>query len=111
MQDAAYYIPSHQPKPVLVLGTDDVASAVGWALANAAIRTVLVRDPEVPVLRRTMSYDDALEAGAATLEGIDATATGHPWMGGCPDRIGAGPRHADGPTADRGRDLCPHAAA
>ena len=82
MQNAAYFIPSREPKPVLVLGTDDVASAVGWALANAGIRTMLVRDPEVPVLRRTMSYDDALETGCATLDGVTAKASGHPWMGG-----------------------------
>jgi hypothetical protein len=82
MRDAAYTITPNQPKPVLVFGTDDVASAVGWTLARAGIRTVLVRDPEVPVLRRTMSYDHALEAGSATLEGITATSTGHPWFGG-----------------------------
>ncbi|MBS0644558.1 MAG: hypothetical protein JSS43_32225 [Proteobacteria bacterium] len=82
MPDAAYFIPSHQPKPVLVLGTDDVASAVGWMLAKAGIPAVLVRDRALPVLRRTMSFDDALKTGSATLEGITAHATGHPWMGG-----------------------------
>jgi len=82
MQDAAYLLPPHRPKPILVLGTDDVASAVGWTLAKAGFRTVLVRDASVPVLRRTMSYDDALDSGSATLEGIIATASGHPWLGG-----------------------------
>jgi xanthine dehydrogenase accessory factor len=82
MQDAAYFLPPHRSKPILVLGTDDVASAVGWTLANAGIRTVLVRDPKVPVLRRTMSYDAALDTGSATLEGITAAQTGHPWLGG-----------------------------
>lgn len=82
MQDAAYFIPPHRPKPVLILGTDDVASAVARAVASTGIPAVLVRDREVPVLRRTMSYDDALDSGSVTLDGIAAHATGHPWMGG-----------------------------
>jgi hypothetical protein len=59
-----------RPKPVLVLGTDDIASAVGHALASAGVPVLLVRDPEVPVLRRAASFDDALELGSSRLDGM-----------------------------------------
>ena len=62
------------PKPVLVLGTDAVASAVGHALASIGIAAVMMRDPQTPVLRRGMSFDDALETSSARLDGITAYA-------------------------------------
>lgn len=69
---------SEDAKPVLVLGTDDVASAVGHSLATAGIRTILARDDGVPVLRRTMSFDDAVEDGFAELDGVFAFAEDMP---------------------------------
>ena len=70
-------------KPLLVLGTDDYASAVGHALAQAGLLTLLARDPDVPVLRRAMSYDDALEYGATHLGGVTACAVASPlWTSG-----------------------------
>lgn len=60
--------------PIVVLGSDDVASAVGHALHQAGIGVVLARDPTVPVLRRTMSFDDALEYGEVIFAGVRARA-------------------------------------
>ena len=70
------------PRPVLVLGTDDIASAIGHALATAGIRTVLARDPGLPVLRRSMSFDDAIENGFAELDGVTAYAADLPLLRG-----------------------------
>nr|WP_294518468.1 hypothetical protein [uncultured Rhodopila sp.] len=75
MHDRGQTSPGLRPKPVLVLGTDDIASAVGHALVSAGVPVLLVRDPEVPVLRRAASVDDALELGSARLDGMTAYAT------------------------------------
>lgn len=65
-----------RPAPVaVVLGTNDVASAVACALFRAGFGVVLSRDPMLPVLRRTMAFDDALVGGAVTLEGVTARGT------------------------------------
>ncbi|KAA5613635.1 hypothetical protein [Rhodovastum atsumiense] len=58
----------------MILGTDDIASAVAHALVTAGYPTVLARDAAVPVLRRAMSFDDALEFGAIELAGVHARA-------------------------------------
>jgi xanthine dehydrogenase accessory factor len=71
-------MPCLRPKPVLVLGTDDVASAVGHALASAGIAALLVRDSDVPVLRRGMAFDDAVEYGATRVDGVTAYAVDGP---------------------------------
>lgn len=78
MHDTEDFFFSEDVKPVLVLGTDDVASAVGHALATAGIRTILARDEGLPVLRRTMSFDDAIENGFAELDGVVAFAEDMP---------------------------------
>jgi xanthine dehydrogenase accessory factor len=78
MNDLGRTVPCLRPKPVLVLGTDDVASAVGHALADAGIAALLVRDPDVPVLRRGMSFDDALEHGSGWVDGVTAYAVDGP---------------------------------
>lgn len=56
--------------PVIVLGSDDVASAVAHALFSAGWPVVVARDAAVPVLRRGMAFDDALERGEAELDGV-----------------------------------------
>lgn len=48
---------------VVVLGTDDVASAVAHALHMVGVPVILVRDTTCPVLQREMSFHDALERG------------------------------------------------
>jgi len=74
MHDPGPATPRLWPKPILVLGTDDIASAVGHALARIGVPVLLVRDPEVPVLRRGMAFDDALEDGSARIDGLTAYA-------------------------------------
>nr|WP_294505873.1 hypothetical protein [uncultured Rhodopila sp.] len=56
----------------LVLGTGDIASAIGRELFNLGWNVVLLRDHAVPVLRRGMAFDDALECGTAELDGVTA---------------------------------------
>lgn len=82
MHDLGHVIACDDPKPVLVLGTDDIASAIGHALAGAGIPTLLARDLSLPVLRRSMSFDDAIEAGLAELDGITAYAASMPLLRG-----------------------------
>jgi hypothetical protein len=56
----------------LVLGTGDIASAIGRELFDLGWGVVLLRDHAVPVLRRGMAFDDALETGGAELDGVYA---------------------------------------
>ncbi|MDO9707248.1 hypothetical protein [Paracraurococcus lichenis] len=71
--------PSRPPAPLaLVLGTGDIASAIGWHLHRAGHAVLLLRDPAVPVLRRGMAFDDAIEAGEAVLDGVTALAGERP---------------------------------
>jgi len=66
-------------QPVLVLGTDDIASAVGHALFRAGIPVLLARDTKVPVLRREMSFDDALERDVTSLDGVEGRTIPNPF--------------------------------
>lgn len=61
-------------QPIIVLGTDDVASAIAHALHLDGIRVLLARDSSVPVLRRAMAFDDALEHGSVIFAGVRARA-------------------------------------
>ena len=70
----------------LVLGTGDIASAVAWHLHRAGHGVLLLRDGTTPVLRCGMAFDDALEIGRATLEGV--TARPQPWPGCRPSALG-----------------------
>jgi hypothetical protein len=54
----------------IVLGTGDIASAIAVSLFDLGWSLLLLRDPAVPVLRRGMAFDDALEDGSAELEGV-----------------------------------------
>ena len=60
--------------PIVVLGTEDIASAVAHALFGAGWPVVMARDPALPVLRRLMAFDDALHDGEAVLEGLRGRA-------------------------------------
>lgn len=74
MRSETAFKPSGRVPIAVVLGTNDVASAVGRALFLAGYGVVLSRDPAQPVLRRTMAYDDALIYGSACLESVEARA-------------------------------------
>jgi hypothetical protein len=69
------FMASYRERPVaLVLGTGDIASAIGRELFELGWSVVLLRDHAVPVLRLGMAFDDALETGAAELDGVKAEA-------------------------------------
>ncbi len=71
----ASYRTGEAGRPVAcVLGTGDIASAIARSLFLAGWSVVLLRDTAVPVLRRGMSFDDALEDGTAELDGVAAVA-------------------------------------
>lgn len=74
MRSETAFKPSGRVPIAVVLGTNDVASAVARALFLEGYGVVLSRDPAQPVLRRTMAYDDALISGVASLEGVEARA-------------------------------------
>ena len=57
---------------VIVIGCDDVGSAVARRLHREGADVVIVDDADPPWPRRGMSYADAWYVGGATLEGIDA---------------------------------------
>ncbi|MEW6256967.1 MAG: hypothetical protein AB1592_13520 [Pseudomonadota bacterium] len=76
MRGETAFIPAGRAPLAVVLGTNDVASAVGRALFLHGYGVVLSRDPAQPVLRRTLAYDDALLAGRVSFEGVDARAAG-----------------------------------
>jgi xanthine dehydrogenase accessory factor len=59
-----------EPPVAVVLGTGDIASAIGLALFGSGLGVVMLRDSSVPVLRRGMAFDDTLECGSGCLDGI-----------------------------------------
>lgn len=70
--------PDHEPPVALLLGTGDIPSAIARTLFLDGWGVVLLRDSMVPVLRRGMSFDDALENLPAELDGVAATAASNP---------------------------------
>jgi len=67
-----------EPRIGLILGTGDIASAIGRSLFKSGLGVVMLRDPGVPVLRRGMAFDDALEEGTAELDGVPGTRASKP---------------------------------
>lgn len=61
-----------RPRLAVVLGTDEIASAVGVHLRRAGWGVVLTHDPLPPVLRRGMAFHDALWGDETTIEGLRA---------------------------------------
>jgi hypothetical protein len=56
----------------VILGTNEIASAVAVRLHRAGFRVALSHDPLPPVIRRKMAFHDALFDDAVTVEGIPA---------------------------------------
>ncbi|WP_340671888.1 xanthine dehydrogenase [Bradyrhizobium ottawaense] len=54
----------------IILGTNEIASAIAVQLARGGTCVVLSHDPDPPVIRRRMAFHDALFAGAAQVEDI-----------------------------------------
>lgn len=67
---------AHRRRPALavVLGTNEIASAVAVHLRRAGFGVVLSHDPQPPVMRRAMSFHDALWGDPATVEEFGARA-------------------------------------
>lgn len=80
---------ANRPPTALILGTGDIASAIGRGLFLRGWRVVLLRDNGVPVLRRGMAFDDALEGGVAALDGVIAVPAAAP--GALPALLSARP--------------------
>jgi len=56
----------------VILGTNEIASAVAVQLHRNNFRTVLSHDPQPPVMRRKMAFHDALYDDSVAVEGIGA---------------------------------------
>jgi hypothetical protein len=54
----------------IILGTNEIASAIGVHLSRTGHCVVLSHDPEPPVIRRKMAFHDALFADATQIEGV-----------------------------------------
>jgi hypothetical protein len=55
----------------VVLGTNEIASAVAVRLLRSRFSVVMSHDPFPPVIRRGMAFHDALYGDRATVEGIE----------------------------------------
>jgi xanthine dehydrogenase accessory factor len=54
----------------VILGTNEIASAVGVYMHRAGWRTVLSHDPYPPVIRRRMAFHDAIFGERAEVDGL-----------------------------------------
>jgi xanthine dehydrogenase accessory factor len=57
----------------VILGTNEIASAIAVYLRQSGWSTVLSHDPHPPVIRRGMAFHDALFGDPAEVEGIKGT--------------------------------------
>src|SRR5271165_2068631 len=62
----------HSRPLALVLGTNEMASAVGIELHREGYGVVLSHDPSLPVIRRGMAFHDALFGDEAEVDGYSA---------------------------------------
>ena len=62
----------HPFKFAVILGTNEIASAVALQLHRDGYRVVLSHDPLPPVIRRRMAFHDALFDDAVTVDGVAA---------------------------------------
>lgn len=63
---------THRRPLAVILGTNEIASAVAVHLVREDYLVIMVPDPDPPVLRRGMAFHDALFDEPAALEGIRA---------------------------------------
>lgn len=75
---------------VLIKGAGEMASAIAWRLHRSHIRRIVMLDLERPLcVRRTVSFCEALVAGSAIVEGVQARSALTPgavaaaWSAGC----------------------------
>ncbi|MGE4482632.1 hypothetical protein [Acidocella sp.] len=70
-------MPAPQPREpyrhyAVILGTNEIASAIAVRLHQQGYFAVLSHDPHPPVIRRRMAFHDALFDDAITLDGVNA---------------------------------------
>jgi hypothetical protein len=58
----------------VILGTNEIASAVAVYLSRAGFGVLLSHDPQPPVIRRGMAFHDALYGDIAVVDGIAAVS-------------------------------------
>ena len=68
-QFAAFFASSAQPLAV-ILGTNEIASAIAARLRRAKFSVILSHDPFTPVIRRGMAFHDALFDDHANVDGV-----------------------------------------
>ncbi len=67
---SAFFASSAQPLAI-ILGTNEIASAVAVKLRKAHFSVILSHDPYPPVIRRGMAFHDALFDDRAVIDGIE----------------------------------------
>lgn len=71
MRSVSIRWPIRLPRPfVLVLGTNEIASAVAVTLTDVGCAVVMSHDPYPPVIRRGMAFHDVLFGEAREVEGV-----------------------------------------
>jgi hypothetical protein len=70
MDFRALYAPTAR-KFAVVLGTNEIASAVAARLARARYAVAMSHDPFPPTIRRGMAFHDALHGDRARVDGVD----------------------------------------
>src|SRR5271165_1359885 len=60
---------------VVILGTNEIASAVAVYLKRAGCRVILSHDPFPPVIRRGMAFHDVLFGDRRVIDGIEGVRT------------------------------------
>jgi hypothetical protein len=69
--DLASWIRCSQLSLAVVLGTNEIASAVAIGLTAVGYSTILSHDPFPPVMRRAMAFHDALFGDRAVVERVE----------------------------------------
>jgi hypothetical protein len=67
-----YFVSAADADLAVILGTNEVASALAVKLRKNGYHVILSREPCPPVLRRGMAFDDALYDDECELEGVRA---------------------------------------
>ncbi|WP_051356362.1 hypothetical protein [Azorhizobium doebereinerae] len=75
---AEAYLRDRSPVAI-VLGTNEIASAIGVHLHRARYRVILSHDAALPVIRRSMAFHDALWGDPASVDGVAAEPVERVW--------------------------------
>lgn len=67
-----YFVSANDADVAVILGTNEIASALAVKLRKSGYHVILSHEPCPPVLRRGMAFDDALYDDPCELEGVSA---------------------------------------